>query len=269
MVGFGVEGMYLGRNSMFGFSFARGSDGCNVPLYGSSRGILGCGGYDPFGSTGFGNSFFGGAENDLMMLLYMLSSQQQSSLYPFNDNSGGFDTQSLSSQGGVAEKQSDGSIGYTTPGGYKVNINGSTVTITTPEGEVSTHNERCCCCMCSHNHEAKEKHTLVEWGDPHERLDGKELGTWTGKNRSIILPDGTIIQMEATAADGTVQETTIFSGSEEIVINNNTNSIDKVVFNPWQVMQDQMNTDFGATNFFGYGTDGQFHFEPYQLGLAA
>jgi hypothetical protein len=137
---------------------------------------------------------------------------------------------------------------YTDPNGWKVTMNGSTVTITDPSGQ----------------------HTITESGDPHEQIDGTYMGgtgsasssaagtgngvaggsgQWNGTSQTIKLPDGTQVTMNANAYNQPIQSTSIFvpgsqngQGAREIQYNNNSNDVTSQSFNPQQVYQDQAKT---------------------------
>lgn len=137
--------------------------------------------------------------------------------------------------GGTLQQGAPGQpITYTTSGGYKVCINGDTVNITDPSG----------------------RHTVSEWGDPHENVDGRGVGDWSGKTRTIMLQDGTRITMNANGPKGTVQGTSIYDGAQEVQINNNNNQIMGVGFNPWQTQADASRQYQGDTAYFGVDQTG-------------
>ncbi len=114
--------------------------------------------------------------------------------------------------GGFLRQQRPGApIEYTTSGGFRVTINGHNVTITDPSG----------------------KTRVVHSGDPHEYVNGRHIKDWNGKQRSILLPDGTKITMSATGPHGVITHTSIYDGDQNIQINNNGNRITHRSFDPW------------------------------------
>lgn len=123
---------------------------------------------------------------------------------------------------------------YTTSGGYKVQMDGTTVRITDPSG----------------------KHSVEHWGDPHENVNGKHLKDWEGKTRSIVLEDGTRITMNATAANGLITDTSIYDGAQEIKYNNTDKTITSVGFNPYQTAYNAQNQAAGETAYFGHDEKG-------------
>lgn len=140
-------------------------------------------------------------------------------------------------QGGQLTQEGKGKpIGYTTSGGYKVNVNGTTVTITDPTG----------------------KNTVKHWGDPHENVNGKTIKDWEGKDRSLVLGDGTKITMNADGPKGVINNTSIYDGNQAIQINNKNNEITNVSFNPYQTkMMDAYQPD-GETSYVGPNRKGDF-----------
>lgn len=124
-------------------------------------------------------------------------------------------------------------VSYTTQGGYHVTSEGGKVTITTPDG----------------------KHTIEHSGDPHEYLDGQRVKDWEGKDRTILLPDGTRITMNATGPTGTIQNTTIYDGGQEVAINNNNNTF-TAQFNPYRTQWDRSHQAMGETAVFGQNWNG-------------
>ncbi len=140
-------------------------------------------------------------------------------------------------QGGQLRQKAPGKpITYITHGGYKVQINGHTVTITDPSG----------------------KNTVKHWGDPHEKLNGKTIKDWEGKTRTLILGDGTKITMNATGPHGTIQNTSIYDGAQAIHIDNNKNQIKSVSFDPYQSALQEAYQPDGETSYVGYNRRGDF-----------
>lgn len=138
-------------------------------------------------------------------------------------------------QGGELKQGGPGQpIDYTTHGGYKVNVNGTTVTITDPSG----------------------KHTVTHSGDPHEYVDGKHVKDWDEKTRTMILEDGTRVTMNATSKDGLITDTTIYDGAQEIKINNQNTTVSSVSFDPYKTQYDARHQAAGETAYFGHDQRG-------------
>lgn len=136
--------------------------------------------------------------------------------------------------GGQLCQEKDGKpIKYTTSGGYNVEVNGHDVKITDPNG-----------------------HVLNSWGDPHEKLDGKHIKDWEGKQRSIILGDGTKITMSATGAQGVTTNTSIYDGNQNVQINNEGNHITHHSANPWDTWSREGRQYDGETAVFRPTWDG-------------
>jgi hypothetical protein len=149
--------------------------------------------------------------------------------------------------GGTVTQSGPGQpITYTSPGGYKVNTSGSTVTITAPDG----------------------KSSVQQWGDPHENVNstdgqansGQFVKNWNAANETIMLPDGTRITMTAPAANqsgsgiqpgSALTSTSIYNGGEEVQIDNQTNTVTSQGYNVQQSLKDQKNQQMGDTQYFG------------------
>ncbi len=112
--------------------------------------------------------------------------------------------------GELCQEKKGKPISYTTSGGYKVTVNKHEIQITDPSG----------------------KNTVKHWGDPHENLNGKHIKDWDGKQRSIILGDGTKLTMSATGPHGVTTNTSIYDGNQSISIDNNKNEITQHSFDP-------------------------------------
>jgi hypothetical protein len=154
-------------------------------------------------------------------------------LYPPNYGEGG----------NVTQEKPGGPITYTDPNGWKVVVNPGqypTVTITSPDG----------------------KHTITESGDPHESGAQGAESTWTSKDRVIELPDGTVINMNAFAKNGAINNVNIFSGGQEINVNAQNGTYD-VNFNPYQTWQDESQLPTDNIASVGY-QNGQFSLIPMQ-----
>lgn len=202
--GFGGYGMPGGMPGGFG-----GFGGCGFP--GGGYGFPQMGG---FGMMGFAGCF--------------PPPQQQGCCYPPCN-------QPPQNQGGQLTQQGNGQpIAYTTSGGYKVQVNGHTVTVTDPSG----------------------KHSVQHWGDPHENVDGQHVKDWEEKTRTMVLGDGTRITMNATSANGLIENTAIYDGAQEIRIKNNGNQIQGVNFNPYQTAYDAQHQAAGETAYFGQDQSG-------------
>lgn len=119
---------------------------------------------------------------------------------------------------------------YTTSGGYTVSVNHDAVTITDQSG----------------------RHQLVHSGDPHEYIDGSHVKDWDEKTRSVILDDGTKITMEAPAANGVIQHTSIYDGAEQIQISNGDNSLHSLSFDARQTARAEGRQADGETAYFGH-----------------
>jgi hypothetical protein len=200
--------------------------GCGGGNYGNF------GGYGNYGGCGFpqgGYGFPNPAAYGLMQYGGCFPPpQQQQPCYPPQ-------CQQPCSQGGQLQQGGPGQpINYTTSGGYKVNVNGTTVTITDPSG----------------------KHTVTHSGDPHEYVDGQHVKDWDEKTRSLVLGDGTRITMNATAHNGTITDTSIYDGAEEVKINNQNNTVNSVGFNPYKTAYDQTHQSAGETGYFGIDASG-------------
>jgi hypothetical protein len=117
---------------------------------------------------------------------------------------------------------------YKTSGGYTVRVDKHTITITDPQG----------------------KNKVEHWGDPHENLNGKHIKDWEGKQRSIILEDGTKITMTAQGPHGVTENTSIYDGRQNVQINNNTNEITHHSMNPRDTALRELRQYDGETAIF-------------------
>lgn len=125
-------------------------------------------------------------------------------------------------------------ISYTTRGGYQVSVNKHTITVKDPSG----------------------KNVLKHWGDPHENLNGKHLKDWQGKQRSVVLGDGTKITMSATGPKGVTLNTSIYDGRQNVQIDNKKNQVTHHSFNPYDTMYREMGQYDGETALFRTGRNG-------------
>ena len=125
-------------------------------------------------------------------------------------------------------------ISYTTSGGYKVSIDGTTINVTDPNG----------------------KNTVKTWGDPHENVNGTHVKDWEGKQRSIVLEDGTKITMTADGPKGVVENTSIYDGNQSVQITNKGNQITGHTFDPRQTAYLDASQYDGETALFSTGYNG-------------
>jgi hypothetical protein len=117
---------------------------------------------------------------------------------------------------------------YKTSGGYTIKVDKHTITITDPKG----------------------KNKVEHWGDPHENLNGKHIKDWEGKQRTIILEDGTKITMTAQGPQGVTESTSIYDGRQNVQINNNTNQVTHHSMNPRDTARRERNQYDGETSIF-------------------
>lgn len=137
--------------------------------------------------------------------------------------------------GELCQEKKGKPISYTTSGGYKVKVNKHNIEITDPSG----------------------KNTVKHWGDPHENLNGKHIKDWEGKQRSIILGDGTKLTMSATGPHGVTTNTSIYDGNQSISIDNNKNEITQHSFNPHVARRLEAGQYDGETAVFRTGWNGE------------
>lgn len=141
--------------------------------------------------------------------------------------------------GGCLEQEGKGKpINYTTSGGWKVQVNGDKVIITDPTGK------------------QKVEHS----GDPHEYVNGKHVKDWEGKQRSILLPDGTKITMSADAPDGLVKKTSIYDGDQNVQIQNEGNKVTSRSFNPYDTRMRESHQYDGETARISYNGEGGINY---------
>lgn len=129
----------------------------------------------------------------------------------------------LSQEGGEGKP-----IEYKTSGGYTIKVDKHTITVTDPKG----------------------KNTVQHWGDPHENLNGKHIKDWEGKQRSIILEDGTKITMTAQGPHGVTESMSIYDGRQNIQIDNNNNKITHRSLNQYDTMMRDYQQYDGETALF-------------------
>lgn len=130
-------------------------------------------------------------------------------------------------------------ISYTTSGGYKVVVNGHDIIVTDPSG--------------------KNEHKT--WGDPHENLNGKHIKDWQGKQRSIVLGDGTKITMTADGPQGVTETTSIYDGRQNVQITNRGNKVTNHSYDPRDTMFREMSQYDGETALFRTGYNGVATFD--------
>ncbi len=124
-------------------------------------------------------------------------------------------------------------IEYTTSGGYTVEVDKHTIKITDPCGNELKH-----------------------WGDPHENLNGTHIKDWEGKQRSILLDDGTKISMSATGPHGVTETMSIYDGNQNVQIDNRKNEVTHHSFNPWDTHLREVRQHDGETAVFRPTRDG-------------
>jgi hypothetical protein len=142
--------------------------------------------------------------------------------------------------GGQLQQEAAGKpISYTTSGGYKVSVNKDTINVVDPTG----------------------KNTVTTWGDPHQKLNGQDVGDWTGKDRSLVLGDGTKISMHAQGARGVVESMSIYDKNTAIQINNKDNTITNVNNNGYAARSLERSEADGQTAYFGNTMGGKSIFK--------
>lgn len=118
-------------------------------------------------------------------------------------------------------------ISYTTRGGYQVTVNKHDISIKDPNGNEVKHH-----------------------GDPHENLNGKHIKDWKGKQRSVVLADGTKITMSADGPQGVTQHTSIYDGRQNVQIANGKNQIEHHSMNGFDTMSREFAQFDGETAMF-------------------
>lgn len=163
--------------------------------------------------------------------------QQQCGPMPQNPCQGAFGPQQqMGCQRGGGQLQQEGEgkpISYTTRGGYQVTVNKHDISIKDPNGNEVKHH-----------------------GDPHENLNGKHLKDWEGKQRSVVLADGTKITMTADGPQGVTQQTSIYDGKQNVQISNAQNKIEHASRNGFDTMAREMSQYDGETARFTYNQQG-------------
>jgi len=127
-------------------------------------------------------------------------------------------------QSGTLSKNTEG-INYTTTGGWKININGTTIQMTSPDGQDTTK----------------------VWGDPHVvEADGSKWD-WDSATSSYLLSDGTKITMNAAGSNKTVDSTSIYDKAQLVQVNNKdmtfTSSVD------WKKARDADKAESDGTTY--------------------
>lgn len=69
------------------------------------------------------------------------------------------------------------------------------------------------------------------WGDPHENLNGKHIKDWETRRRTLLIPGGIILTMDASGEQGVVETTTLYDGCHTRTIENATNTVTASVDN--------------------------------------
>lgn len=240
--------------------------------YSALSGYGNYGGYDPYSgygnsggysqytpwSSGLGNQYFGGygtsqnyqcppppppqgqfGGNSSPCQNFQFGQNSPPHRRDFSGQNGQCNGQYGQSQTGQLQQEADGKpITYTTSGGYTVNIDGSTINITDPNGQ----------------------NTVKTWGDPHESVNGTHVSDWTEKQRTIVLDDGTKLTMEAQSAKGVVEAMNIFDGNQSISIDNTANKVTNQTYNPWETRSlDQQQYD-GSVAYLKTGQNGSLSF---------
>ncbi|MDN5923533.1 MAG: hypothetical protein L0H70_00880 [Xanthomonadales bacterium] len=125
-------------------------------------------------------------------------------------------------------------IKFVTSGGYTIDVNLDSVTITDVIG----------------------LNKVVYSGDQHEYLNGKHIKDWGGEatwdddRRSLILGDGTKLTLTSRGHPDLIQTTSIYDGHENLQIDNRCNAITHHAVDPMDAQQrDQAQYD-GETALF-------------------
>ena len=137
-------------------------------------------------------------------------------------------------EGRLSQKKDGKPITYKTRGGYEVSVNKHTISVKDPSG----------------------KNVLKHWGDPHENLNGKHLKDWQGKQRTVVLGDGTKITMTANGPKGVTLNTSIYDGRQNVQINNKKNRIEHHSFNALDTRFRELSQYDGETALFRTNSNG-------------
>lgn len=136
--------------------------------------------------------------------------------------------------GGQIQQEGKGKpISYTTSGGYQVTVNKHDISIKDPNGNEVKHH-----------------------GDPHENLNGKHLKDWEGKQRTVVLGDGTKITMTADGPHGVTQQTSIYDRNQNVQIANAKNEIEHASRNIFDTMRREQTQHDGEASVFTYNRQG-------------
>lgn len=154
-------------------------------------------------------------------------------------------------QGQLCQEKDGKPISYTTSGGYQVTVDKHTISVKDPSG----------------------KNVLKHWGDPHENLNGKHLKDWQGKQRTVVLGDGTKITMSADGPKGVTLNTSIYDGNQNVQIKNAENKVWNHSFNPYDTMIRERNQHDGETALFytnhrGQGVYNNIYMEDQNFGIS-
>lgn len=192
----------------------------NRPYFGQPRG---CG--PSFQNPGLGG-FCGG--NNVNINLPNCPSNVNINLNPGQGGPCGPHGQMCGGRNGQLQQEGKGKpITYTTRGGYKVTVNKHDISIKDPNGNEVKHH-----------------------GDPHENLNGKHLKDWEGKQRSVVLGDGTKITMSADGPQGVTQHTSIYDGGQNVQIANGQNLVEHQSFNGLDTLMREFAQHDGETAAF-------------------
>jgi hypothetical protein len=136
--------------------------------------------------------------------------------------------------GKLSQEKEGKPIEYTTSGGYKVRVNKHDIIVTDPSG----------------------KNTVKHHGDPHEEVNGKHVKDWEGKQRTVVLGDGTKITMNADGPKGVTLGTSIYDGRQNIQIQNTENKITHHSFNSLDTLMRELRQHDGETASFRTNRNG-------------
>ena len=107
------------------------------------------------------------------------------------------------------------------------------------------------------------KQKIEHSGDPHEYVNGKHIKDWEGKQRSLVLPDGTKITMGASGPQGVVENTSIYDGDQNIQIQNKGNEITHRSFDPRDTQARERWQYDGETAGVNYNNKGGIDYTNY------
>lgn len=217
----GTLGQHMNGNQAFGPSFG---GGCGLPG-GFAGGFGGFGCPSPAGQGAYGQPHWGGGPN-----------------INFNFNFGHHCPPSQCCRqpgprprdGQLRQEQEGKPVEYTTSGGYKIRVDKHDIFITDPAG----------------------KNTVKHHGDPHEDLNGKHIKDWQGKQRTVVLGDGTKITMTADGPQGVTQGTSIYDGRQNIQITNASNKVTHHSFNSLDTLLRDLRQHDGETASFKTSCNG-------------